>query len=512
MPDADPRPARAAAAAHADRALHPRRRTGRLADAGAARRPRRQPGDDPQHPRRPGGRRPADLAAHLGRAHARRRRAIACSSTRCCRCGRCRRANWRGCAHELPAGSGTQALLGSASELLSAMTHFVGVVSVPQARAVRVPPHRFRAAGRAARAGDPGVRRQRRAEPHHPDAPRLRRRRTGARRQLPQPALRRPAAGRDPRDAGARAAGPRAARWKPCSRTRSNWPSRRCVPGGGDDVLLAGQTRLMGVQELSDLDRLRDLFEAFARKREILQLLERTDRARRACASSSARKPGWRRWKASRWSPRPTAAGGQVLGVLGRDRPDPDGLRAGDPGGAGRGRRPRRRPGRRLSRPESAPGGLKAPAAAACAAVRVARTPPMTNEPMHDPRTTRRTPTPHRRGRAVAAGPDRSPQGRTRTTPRRGAARTRRPRQPAQAPRPRHRAGPQVRQRTPAERTAAAVRQHGSRPGRRRAGRPAARGPGADPAPAAPHRREQRPGRSRPGSRATPSTPNATRR
>ena len=44
----------------------------------------------------------------------------------------------------------------------------------------------------------------------------------------------------------------------------------------GDDVVLAGQTRLMGVQELSDLERLRDLFEAFARKREILQLLDRT--------------------------------------------------------------------------------------------------------------------------------------------------------------------------------------------------------------------------------------------
>jgi heat-inducible transcriptional repressor len=33
---------------------------------------------------------------------------------------------------ELPAGSGTQHLLGSASELLSAMTHFVGVVGVPR--------------------------------------------------------------------------------------------------------------------------------------------------------------------------------------------------------------------------------------------------------------------------------------------------------------------------------------------------------------------------------------------
>ena len=32
---------------------------------------------------------------------------------------------------ELPAGAGTQALLGNTSELLSAMTHFAGMVSVP---------------------------------------------------------------------------------------------------------------------------------------------------------------------------------------------------------------------------------------------------------------------------------------------------------------------------------------------------------------------------------------------
>jgi heat-inducible transcriptional repressor len=41
-----------------------------------------------------------------------------------------------------------------------------------------------------------------------------------------------------------------------------------------EDVLVAGQTRLMGVQDLSDVERLRDLFEAFSRKRELLQLLE----------------------------------------------------------------------------------------------------------------------------------------------------------------------------------------------------------------------------------------------
>ena len=44
---------------------------------------------------------------------------------------------------------------------------------------------------------------------------------------------------------------------------------------GADEMLLAGQNRLMGVQDLTDVDRLRDLFDAFSRKREILQLLER---------------------------------------------------------------------------------------------------------------------------------------------------------------------------------------------------------------------------------------------
>ncbi len=45
------------------------------------------------------------------------------------------------------------------------------------------------------------------------------------------------------------------------------------------DVVLAGQAQLIGVSELNDMQRLRELFEAFAGKREILQLLERTIRA-----------------------------------------------------------------------------------------------------------------------------------------------------------------------------------------------------------------------------------------
>jgi heat-inducible transcriptional repressor len=45
------------------------------------------------------------------------------------------------------------------------------------------------------------------------------------------------------------------------------------------DMLVSGQTNLMGVHELSDVDRLRDLFDAFQRKRDLLQLLERCSRA-----------------------------------------------------------------------------------------------------------------------------------------------------------------------------------------------------------------------------------------
>ena len=43
-----------------------------------------------------------------------------------------------------------------------------------------------------------------------------------------------------------------------------------------DDLLLAGQTNLMSYQEMSDLDKLRKLFDAFNRKRDILQLLDQS--------------------------------------------------------------------------------------------------------------------------------------------------------------------------------------------------------------------------------------------
>ncbi len=48
---------------------------------------------------------------------------------------------------------------------------------------------------------------------------------------------------------------------------------------GQSDMFVAGQTNLMAAQEPSDIDRLRDLFDAFQRKRDLLQLLERCSHA-----------------------------------------------------------------------------------------------------------------------------------------------------------------------------------------------------------------------------------------
>ncbi|MEO8671878.1 MAG: heat-inducible transcriptional repressor HrcA [Tahibacter sp.] len=45
------------------------------------------------------------------------------------------------------------------------------------------------------------------------------------------------------------------------------------------DMLVSGQTNLIGAHDLSDLERLRELFEAFQRKRDLLALMERCARA-----------------------------------------------------------------------------------------------------------------------------------------------------------------------------------------------------------------------------------------
>lgn len=48
---------------------------------------------------------------------------------------------------------------------------------------------------------------------------------------------------------------------------------------GEDDYVIAGETNLMGYEDLSDIDKLRELFSAFTRKRDILQLLDKSIQA-----------------------------------------------------------------------------------------------------------------------------------------------------------------------------------------------------------------------------------------
>lgn len=50
--------------------------------------------------------------------------------------------------------------------------------------------------------------------------------------------------------------------------------------GQGEDVVVSGQTNLMGLQEMANLERLRELFDAFNHKRELLALMDRCISAR----------------------------------------------------------------------------------------------------------------------------------------------------------------------------------------------------------------------------------------
>jgi len=178
---------------------------------------------------------------------------------------------------ELPAGSGTQALLGSASELLSAMTHFVGVVSVPN-----------RAQFAFRRIGFVPIDAQRVLAIVVLADNDVQNRIIQTRRPYDAGELERVANYLNTHFAGRAVADIRATLLRDLRTARAEMETllaqsvelaEQVLAPGGDDMVVAGQTRLMGVQELSDVDRLRDLFEAFARKREILQLLERTVQA-----------------------------------------------------------------------------------------------------------------------------------------------------------------------------------------------------------------------------------------
>ncbi|HEX5754748.1 MAG TPA: heat-inducible transcriptional repressor HrcA [Arenimonas sp.] len=178
---------------------------------------------------------------------------------------------------QLPAGAGTQALLSNTSELLSAMSQFVGVVTVPQRAAFA-----FRHIDFLALDGNRVL-----VILVFTDNE-VQNRVITTRRPYSPSELEQAANYLNSTCAGRPLAEIRSAVLRDLHDTRDEMErllsaamelSEQALGEPAEaagSVLLAGQTRLMGVQELSDLERLRELFEAFARKREILQLLERT--------------------------------------------------------------------------------------------------------------------------------------------------------------------------------------------------------------------------------------------
>ena len=217
--------------------------------------------------------------------------------------------------NELPAGSGTHALLGSASELVSAMTHFVGVVSVPRReqfafrRIEFVPVEGQRVLAILVFADNE-----------------VQNRIIQTRRPYDAGELERVANYLNAHFAGRTLPDMRAHLLQELRMARDEMETllsqsvelaEQVLAPSHDDMVLAGQTRLMvGVQELADLDRLRELFEAFARKREILQLLERTVRAP-GVRIFIGEETGLAPMEGMSLVTAPYASGGQVLGVLG---------------------------------------------------------------------------------------------------------------------------------------------------------------------------------------------------
>ena len=215
---------------------------------------------------------------------------------------------------ELPAGVGTQALLGSASELLSAMTHFVGVVSAPRReqfafRHIDFVPLDARRVLAILVFADNDVQN----------------RIIQTRRAYDAGELERIANYLNHHCAGRPLADIRATLLRDLQGARTEMEAllahtielaEQALVPASDDMVLAGQTRLMGVQELADLDRLRELFDAFARKREILQLLERTMRAP-GVRIFIGEETGLAPLEGVSLVTAPYVARGQVLGVVG---------------------------------------------------------------------------------------------------------------------------------------------------------------------------------------------------
>jgi heat-inducible transcriptional repressor len=84
----------------------------------------------------------------------------------------------------------------------------------------------------------------------------------------------------------------------------------------GEELLVEGQTNLMGSGDLSDMEKLKRLFEAFNRKRDILHLLDRSQRAE-GVQIFIGQESGYEVLDSCSVVTSPYSAGGQVVGVLG---------------------------------------------------------------------------------------------------------------------------------------------------------------------------------------------------
>lgn len=218
---------------------------------------------------------------------------------------------------QLPAGQGTQQLLGNASELLSAMTHFVGLVTVPGREQFA-----FRHIDFVPLDGNRVlvilVFTDNEVQNRIIDAPR-----GYSPSELEQAAnfLNMHFAGRHLHEIRAELLRELREARSAMERALSVAVELSEVAFGdsgstADSMLVAGQTRLMGVQDLSDLERLRELFETFARKRELVQLMERCIHAK-GVRLFIGEESGMAPLDRCSVVTAPYGAEGQVLGVIG---------------------------------------------------------------------------------------------------------------------------------------------------------------------------------------------------
>lgn len=89
-----------------------------------------------------------------------------------------------------------------------------------------------------------------------------------------------------------------------------------CDSNKDEDFVLAGQTNLMKFAELSNVEKLRELFDAFGQKRDILHLLEQCEQAR-GVQIFIGEESGYKPLDECSMVASPYSVDGEVVGVLG---------------------------------------------------------------------------------------------------------------------------------------------------------------------------------------------------